>query len=98
MLNDLVSLIDRRLRAREYSICRHCIFRVELVAAASDIALSNGTRLSAGSHLINLHLWNEHIPPFPPEAPALGWARRMCNDLEASLDGLAAFVANNPAL
>ncbi len=102
MLNALVSVIDMTLRARdgifEYSNCPHCIFRVQLAATASEIALSDGTRLAAGSRLINLHLWNEHVRPFPARGPTLGWARRLCRDLEISLEELAAFVANRPAL
>lgn len=102
MLDTLVSIIDKTLRARleifEYSNCQRCIFRVQLAIAASDIALSDGTRLSAGSRLINLHLWNEHVTSFPVRGPTLGWARRMCRDLEISLEELASFVANSPAL
>lgn len=102
MLNALVSFIDGTLRARqqifEYSNSRHCIFRIEVAAAPSEVILSDGTRLAAGSCLVNLHLWNEHIRPFPAAGPTLGWARRMCRDLETSLEELAAFVASDPAL
>lgn len=102
MLNTLVSMIDKTLRARqeifEYSNCSHCIFRLQLTVAASDIGLSDGTHISAGSRLIDLHLWNEHVPPFPARGPTVGWARRMCRDVETSLEELAAFVAGNPAL
>jgi hypothetical protein len=102
MLDALVSIIDKTLRARleifEYSNCPQCIFRVQLLVTANEIALSDGTRLSAGSRLINLHLWNEHVAPFPVRGPTLGWARRMSHDLEVSLEELASFVANSPAL
>lgn len=102
MLNTLVSIIDGTLRATqkifEYSDRPRCVFRIELAAAPCDITLSDGTRLSAGSRLINLHLWNEHIPPFPAHGPTIGWARRMCHDLETSLEELATFVTNDPAL
>jgi len=101
MLNALVSVIDKKLRARdgifEYSVCPRCIFRAQLESSASDIALSDGTSVSAGSHLINLHLWNEHIPPFPAQGPTLGWARQMCRGLEISLEELAAFLQDRPA-
>jgi hypothetical protein len=102
MLNALVSVIDRKLRARdgifEYSAYPCCIFRAQLESNASDVALSDGTRVCAGSQLINLHLWNEHIPPFPAQGPTLGWARQICRDLEISLAELAAFLDDRPDL
>lgn len=102
MLKKLVSIIDRRLRARdeifEYSDCPCCVFRVQLATATCDINLADGKCLCAGTRLINLHLWNEHVPPFAREGPTLGWARRICRDFEISLEELARFVASNPAL
>lgn len=102
MLNTLVSMIDGALRARqeifEYSNDQHCVFRVQLAAATCDIALSDGTRLAGGTRLLNLHLWNEHVPPFPAQGPTLGWARGMCRDFETSLEELATFVVSNAAL
>jgi len=101
MLNALVSTIDRALRDRqgifEYTDCPHCMFRLHVASIARDIALVDGTQLSAGSRLINLHLWNEHIPPFPSQGPTLRWARGICDGLEISLRELAAFVASHPA-
>jgi len=102
MLNALVSVIDKRLRVRdgifEYSDCARCIFRAQFSVNTNDIALSDGTRLAAGSHLILLHLWNERIPPLPAGGPTLGWARQLCQGLEISLEELAAFVAGSSAL
>src|SRR5690242_12860404 len=102
MLNALVSAIDKRLRVRdgifEYSKSPRCIFRAQISESPNAIALSDGTSLCAGSPLINLHLWNEHIPPFPAHGPTLGWARQISRDLEISLEELAAFLASRSAL
>jgi YkoP-like protein len=102
MLNTLVWLIDKALRARheivEYSNRPRCLFRIQVAQTTCDISLADGTSLSAGSRVIYLHLWNEHIPPFPATGPTLGWARRICRDFEKSLEELAAVVANSPAL
>lgn len=101
MLNTLVSVIDKTLRARqgifEYCDCPRCIFRVNVGTLTHETILSDDTRLCAGSRIINLHLWNEHVPPFPDQGPTIGWARRMSQDLEISLRELAAFVATHPA-
>ncbi|MGH6680278.1 MAG: YkoP family protein [Bradyrhizobium sp.] len=102
MLNALVSAIDSRLRARqgifEYSTCPRCIFRVELAANARSIALADGTTVSAGGRLVNLHFWNEHVPRLPARGPTVSWARRMRCDIEMSLQELATFLASRPAL
>lgn len=102
MLSALVSAIDKILRARqgifEYSNAPHCIFRTHIAVGTGDITLADGSVISAGNRLIHLHLWNERVPPFPARGPTLGWARRMCCDLEASLQELAAFLASSPAL
>jgi hypothetical protein len=102
MANALISAIDSALRARqrilEYSDRPNCIFRMHVAAAASDITLSDATRIEAGSRLVNLHLWNERIPPFPDRGPTLSWARGLCHDFEISLGELAAFIACHPAL
>ena len=102
MLNTLVSIIDKRLRQRqgifEYTDCPRCIFRAQVATASNHVDLSDGTRLAAGSRLIILHLWNEHIPPFPQRGPTLGWARRMCDDFEISFEELATFLENRSDL
>ena len=101
MLNALVSIIDKSLRKRdgifEFSNSPDCIFRVQLVAITGGIALADGTKLAAGSRIILLHLWNEHVPPFPSRGPTLAWARQICHGLEISLRELATFVAERTA-
>jgi hypothetical protein len=97
MLKMLVTAIDRRLRSRqgivEYSTSPLCIFRMQVVTNRRDLALTDGTFISAGDRLIDLHLWNEQIPPFPPEGPTISWARRTSSAIEMSLRELAAFLA-----
>jgi hypothetical protein len=102
MLKAVVSIIDKRLRARdgifEYSNSPRCLFRVHFAVSSTDIALADGTRISRNSRIIHLHLWNEHIPPFPARGPTLSWARRLTSDLETSLEELADFIASRPDL
>lgn len=102
MLNTLVSIIDKTLRARqgiiEYSDCPNCLFRIDVAVITGEIALSDGTYLAAGSRLVNLHIWNEHVPPFPSGGPTLAWARQMCRDVELSLRELATFLESQAAL
>jgi hypothetical protein len=102
MLNGIVNLIDRNLRTlhgvTEYTSSPDCIFRLEVATSKEHIVLGDGTSVGAGARLIVLHLWNEHIPPFPPGGPTLGWARRLSRALEVSLSELEAYLASRPDL
>jgi hypothetical protein len=98
----LVSAIDDRLRRRhgvvEYTRDRDCMFRIQVAASARQLMLSDDTRISAGDTVINLHLWNEQVPPMSGRGPTLAWARRMERTLERSLCALARYLAIHPEL
>ncbi len=102
MLNGLVNLIDRRLRAlhgvTEYTSSPDCIFRIQLGTSRERIMLEDGTVVGAGTRIAILHFWNEHIPPFPRGGPRLGWARRISRALEDSLSELELYLASRPDL
>lgn len=102
MLNGLVTVIDRRLRAlhgvTEYSHSSHCIFRIQVAASKRYVALADGTTIHIGDRIILLHLWNEHIPPFPLDGPTLGWAVGISRRLGKSLRELEKFLASRPDL
>jgi hypothetical protein len=102
MLTKIIASIDRKLRAQqgivEYSACPRCIFRMQLVSNTQTLILPDHTVIPAGARLIDLHLWNEHIPPFSGKGPTLGWARRVSADLELSLRELARLLAEDSAL
>jgi YkoP-like protein len=102
MLRTLVTMIDEKLRAshdiREYSTSPDCIFRMEIVSSAESAVLMDGTVIRAGDRIINLHLWNEHIPTFPRAGPTLGWALRLHRAFQTSLTELDRFLAGQPEL
>jgi hypothetical protein len=82
----------------EYTANPDCIFRLRLVRLQNPIVLSDGTACAAGDQIAELHLWNEHIPPFPPEGATLPWARHMVRCIDASLRDLAWFLNSRPDL
>lgn len=90
--------LRRKMHVCEYSKDPHCVFRMQVAKACQDILLADGTRIRRGDKLINIHLWNEHVPVIPPEGPTFAWARRMGSNMDFSLRQLAAFVAANPEL
>jgi hypothetical protein len=95
-MRHLVDSIDRRLRnrygVREFTSDPNCIFRVQIVRAGVDLTLSDGTRIRADDRVIDLHLWNEQLPPMDQSGPTLGWARRMNGALDLSLRHLAGWL------
>jgi hypothetical protein len=95
-LRAFVSALDDRLRLRhgvsEYTRSPDCIFRMQLGRAGREFTLSDGTRVRPADRIINLHLWNEQVPPFPGAGPTLGWARCLRDRLDISLRELALYL------
>lgn len=101
-LEALVSALDDRLRLHygvfEYTKRSDCLFRIQIARNDEDVVLSDGVPIRAGARIINLHVWNEQFPAFPPQGPTLAWARRLNRGFEASLRELAHFLNSQPAL
>lgn len=101
-LETVVSALDDRLRLHygvfEYTERPDCLFRIQIVRSEDDLILSDGVRVSAGVRIVNLHVWNEQFPPFPPEGPTLAWACRLNRAFDASLRELAHFLQSRPGL
>lgn len=101
-LRAAVRRLDRWLRRRQgiYEFCddERCLFRIALVRAREERALSDGTRVAPGEAVIGLHLWNEHVPPLPRRGADLAWAARAGRLIGHSLRLLAVHVAAAPAL
>jgi hypothetical protein len=85
--------IDRWLRQRqgvyEYSSDPFCVFRVQRAYAETDLLLSDGTRIATGDPVLNLHLWNEHVPPMRLQGATVAWAREATRRVDRSMRDLA---------
>jgi hypothetical protein len=83
---------DRWLRQRqgvyEYSDDPRCFFRVQRMTAERDVALGDGRRIGRGTPVLNLHLWNEHVPPLGSNGFGIAWAREATRRVELSMYGL----------
>jgi hypothetical protein len=92
--------IDDRLRRRnhvcDFSDDPRCVLRMQTDEARQDVVLADGFAIGRGDQLINIHLWNEHIPAIPPEGPTFAWARRMGMAMDFSLRQLGVFMACHP--
>lgn len=96
----LIFRIDDVLRARQhvFEFSRHprVIFRMQVRVCEHDVVLSDATRAFVGDEIVDLHLWNEHLPLVANGS--LRFARRMNECLHASLCELAAYLSAAPEL
>lgn len=90
------TILQRRGRVYEFTRRSDCLLRCALDQAASPVALSDGTTIRVGDPVLDLHLWNEHIPRIAPGGPNLAWARLLRRRFEHSFDALAFHVAHDP--
>jgi hypothetical protein len=89
---ELDAWLRRRQGIFEYSTDPHCILRLELRHLDRPVTLRDGTALPAGQDILQLHLWNEHIPAFFPHGATLHWAQHLNHCFALSLRELASFL------
>jgi len=91
-MKNVVRCFDRFLRwalgVFEFCDDPDCLLRVRLTTTAHAVTLPDH-RIPAVVPILELHLWNEHIPPLPPSGPDLAWAVKTHHMLKASFRALA---------
>lgn len=92
----LDDVLRRNHRVHEYSTDARCVFRMQLDKAGHDFVLTDGTRICRAESVINLHLWNEHVPVIPRDGLTVGWGRQMSASMSYSMRQLAAYLACHP--
>jgi len=96
MLRKLIRGIDACLRRGigivEFEHSDEALLRIGVALAEREVRLSDGTRLRAGDALLELHLWNEHLPIPPSSDPTLRWAASTRRQVTRSLRRLAAHL------
>jgi hypothetical protein len=81
----------------EYSEHPACIFRIQRGAAEVDVKLAGSVRVRRGDPVLNLHLWNEHLPAMDPGGLDFAWARLIGREIAMSLARLADHMAQDPS-
>ncbi len=84
--------LRRRISVFEFTDEPRCIFRIALSCVPQEIVLRDGTVLPRGARMIDLHFWNEQLPPMPKKGLSLEWALQMSGCVELSLRELARYV------
>lgn len=92
--------LDRRLRKSEriteFTDDPKCVLRVSPGAVPRDIVLSDGP-VPVGARLLDLHLWNEHMPPMPASGPSMAWSARALRRVVHSFGLLAEALTGDGA-
>jgi hypothetical protein len=83
------SLLRYRYGIQEFTDDEECIFRISLLPATRSVILSDGTVVAAGDPVLQLHFWNEHLPPMGDAGPDTAWAAMMKRRMRRSLASIA---------
>lgn len=100
-MKSIIRLFDRFLRRAqgifEFWDDPDCMFRARIARAPHTIHLPKG-RVPAGAKVLEMHLWNEHVPHIPPGGPSLALAVQGRRMMVSSLRRLASEIQQNPSL
>ena len=75
----------------EFSANPEAVLRLRRTRLRHPLRLRDGG-FPSGTPFLELHLWNERVPPLPTSGPDLVWASRAARRLRRSLHDLAAFA------
>ena len=81
----------------EFSDDDECLLRLQGTRAPHRLDLGDRV-VEKGEPVLGLHLWNEHIRPFPPDGPDLRWAVQTRRRFVRSLRAVAVQMNQDPRL
>jgi hypothetical protein len=93
-IRGLDALLRRRLGVFEFCDAPDCVLRVRVAPAMHPIVLPDRL-VPRGAAVLDLHLWNEHVPAMPPAGPDLAWALTFQRRLILSFRALAGHVPHD---
>jgi hypothetical protein len=73
------------------------VIRLQRGKTPHPLSLS-GQTIQSGEPVLNIHLWNDHLPPLPAGGPDLVWAKKSERLFLLSLQDVAVYINQNPAL
>ncbi len=68
------------------------LLRIKQDHADRNLTLRHGIRVERGALIMDLHLWNEHLPPFPSGTADFDWTSFVEKQIQASLHRLAVYI------
>jgi hypothetical protein len=100
-MRGLIRRLDAFLRrvkgVFEFCDAPDCLLRLAVGEAPRTLDLGN-TVVAQGEPILELHLWNEHLPSPPPSGPDLTWATRLARLWVGSLRRAARYMRQDPRL
>ncbi len=97
LIRDFDGVVRRALGVVEFTDDPDCLLRVRFLRLRQTRILREGV-LQPGTPVLELHLWNEHIPSMPAAGPDAEWAVRTVRRLRHSLALLACAIRTRPPL
>ena len=97
LIKGLDGVVRRAVGVVEFIDDPTCLLRLRFTRLHQARVLRDGV-LPAGSPILELHLWNEHIPAMPAAGPDAQWAARTQRRLRHSLSLLAQAMCTHPQL
>jgi hypothetical protein len=98
-MRKVICFLDKELRRAlgvfEFCDAPDCLLRIRITSAAHTLSLP-GRVVSEGALVLELHLWNEHIPTLPTDGPDLAWAVQTRRKLVTSFHALAGQMQRDP--
>ncbi|ACR12339.1 hypothetical protein TERTU_3239 [Teredinibacter turnerae T7901] len=99
MLRKLIKTIDKHLREKqgifEFWVHPNALIRVGFTTNKQPIPV-NKSAISPGSHLLEIHFWNEHVPSQKLAKSPIAWAAKSATMLRDSFQELAFQLVNDP--
>ena len=74
-----------------------CVFRVSIGVSKYPLPVPDG-KTPAGMKVLELHFWNEHMPPMPNDGSFIGPAVKLRRRVASSAQSLAKAMENDPRL
>ena len=100
-MRSIIHAIDWLLRkcngVFEFCADPDCVFRVSIGVSKYPLPIPDG-KIPAGMKVVELHFWNEHMPPMPSDGSFIGPAVKLRRSLASSSQSLAEAMENDPRL
>lgn len=98
LIGGLDDHLSRKQGVRRFSEDESCLLRYAPIRSLHEIRLSDGTEVSRGDFVLDIHCWNDRVPLMVRSGPDLAWAQDTAKRFKQSLRLLARAMATEPEL